>query len=169
MPPKRKTFGQQQTARNMAGSSTNDDDWHEDNKGCSYQDFVYCGAQEFSGEGGALEYLMWVFKMDMVVELSECTEKQSGEYATRMLTGRALKWWNTMRTESGQTLATRIVWSDLKSLMEDEFYPSSEKQRMEQELMDLRMLGNDYAAYTRRFSRIMYSGAAYRYPRIQTG
>jgi len=59
-----------------------------------------------------------------------------------------------MRTESGQTSATRIVWSDLKSLMEDEFYPSSEKQRMEQELMDLRMLGNDYAAYTHRFQEL---------------
>jgi len=88
MPPKRKTFGQQQTARNMAESSTSIDGWNENNKGCSYQDFVYCGAQEFNGDGGALEYLMWTFKMDMVVELSECTEKQSGEYATRMLTGR---------------------------------------------------------------------------------
>ena len=151
MPPKRKTFGQQQSVRNMAGSSKNSDNWNENSKGCSYQDFVFCGAQEFSGERGALEYLMWAFKMDMVVELSECTEKQSGEYITRMLTGRALKWWDTLCTESGQTSAKRIVWSDLKSLMEDEFYPSSEKQMMEQELMDLRMLGNDYAAYTRRF------------------
>ena len=135
----------------MAGSSKNSNDWNENSNGCSYQDFIYCGAYEFDGEVGALGFLTWRFKMDMVVRLSECTEGQTGEYVTRMLTGRAFKWWKTLRTELGQTAAARIVWNDLKVLMESEFYPNSEKQRMEQELTGLRMLGNDYATYSRRF------------------
>ena len=62
--------------------------------------------------------------MATVVDLSECTTRQSEEYTARMLNRRALNWWNTLGMKLGQEAIVRLSWNDVKALMKGEFYPS---------------------------------------------
>jgi hypothetical protein len=138
----------------MTESSRRDNDWTENVNGCTYQDFVDCGAPEFNGEGGALKFLDWIMDVEMAIDLSECTVSQKVEYATNMLSGWALVWWNEQFMEMGREAVARMTWGEFKALMESEFYPDDEKQRMEQELLSHKMMGTDHATYTNRFREL---------------
>ncbi|GKE79372.1 hypothetical protein Tco_1545492, partial [Tanacetum coccineum] len=54
-------------------------------------------------------------------------------------------------TNTGGTVAPEIPWSNVKAMMTTEYCPSTEIQRMEQELWTLNLKGDDIEAYNNRF------------------
>jgi len=54
----------------------------------------------------------------------------------------------------GSEAAPQLKWDKFRALMEEEFYPSYERQKMEQELRNHKMVGADYVTYTNRFHEL---------------
>ncbi|GJY62435.1 putative reverse transcriptase domain-containing protein [Tanacetum coccineum] len=72
-----------------------------------------------------------------------------------LVRGRAQPWWNGNASDIGHANANQIPWSNVKAMMTTEYCPSTEIQKMEQELWTLTLKGDDIEAYTNRFYELV--------------
>nr|GFA27996.1 reverse transcriptase domain-containing protein [Tanacetum cinerariifolium] len=75
-------------------------------------------------------------------------------FATGTLTNYALSWWNAYAQPIGIEQANRITWTELKSLLTNKYCPRAEIKKMENEIYNLNMKGNDLKTYVRRFKEL---------------
>ncbi|GKF06072.1 hypothetical protein Tco_0036740 [Tanacetum coccineum] len=77
---------------------------------CSYKTFRLCGAKEFFGTEGAVGLL---FKsMESVLHINKCPAERQVKFASCMLQGRTLTWYNTLKLES-EFWNHKMVGSDI--------------------------------------------------------
>ncbi|GJT86994.1 hypothetical protein Tco_1068711 [Tanacetum coccineum] len=55
---------------------------------------------KFDGKGGAVAYIWWVEKMEVVQDINGYGDNQKVKYSAGSLTGRVLTWWNSERLET---------------------------------------------------------------------
>ncbi|GKA29327.1 putative reverse transcriptase domain-containing protein [Tanacetum coccineum] len=127
---------------------------NDGNNGCSFKTFQSCNPKEYDGKGGAIALTRWIEKMENVIDNSGCVENQKVRYATSSLVNKALTWWNTQCQERGHVAAMAISWNDFKELMVEEFCPSNEMEKLENEFWNHKMVGANHAAYTDRFHKL---------------
>ncbi|GJT34902.1 reverse transcriptase domain-containing protein [Tanacetum coccineum] len=72
-------------------------------------------------------------------------------FATGTLTNDALSWWNAYAQPMGVDQANQITWTELKRLLTNKYCPRTEVRKMEDELYNLTVKGNDLKPYVRRF------------------
>ncbi|GJY14533.1 putative reverse transcriptase domain-containing protein [Tanacetum coccineum] len=95
----------------------------------------------------------WVEKLESVFQISNYASEDKVKYVVCNLHGRALTWWNGYVHSLGIDAANQIPWNELKEMMTAEYCPRSEVQKMEQELWNLTVKGDDIVGYTDRNSR----------------
>ncbi|GKA90917.1 reverse transcriptase domain-containing protein [Tanacetum coccineum] len=120
------------------------------NDGCSYKTFTACNPKEFDGKGGAVALTRWIEKMESVFENSGCTANQRVRYAASCFVNKALTWWNTQVQARGREAAIGMSWNDFKALLVEEFCPSNEMEKLENEFWNHTMVGANHVAYTDR-------------------
>ncbi|GKB93487.1 putative reverse transcriptase domain-containing protein [Tanacetum coccineum] len=101
---------------------------------CTFQDFLKCKPQNFSGTEGVVGLTRWFEKME---------------------TDSALTWWNSHKRTIGVEAAYAMNWVELMKLMTEVYCPRNEIQKMETELWNLTVKGNDLTAYTQRFQELI--------------
>ncbi|GKC74891.1 putative reverse transcriptase domain-containing protein [Tanacetum coccineum] len=74
---------------------------------------------------------------------------------TCTLTDDALSWWNAYAQPMGIEQANQITWTELKRLLTNKYCPRTEIRKMEEELYNLIVKGNDLKPYVRRFQELM--------------
>ncbi|GKC79768.1 putative reverse transcriptase domain-containing protein, partial [Tanacetum coccineum] len=67
----------------------------------------------------------------------------------------ALTWWNSHKRTIGVDAAYDMKWIGLMKLMTEVYCPRNEIQKMEIELWNLTVKGNDLTAYTQRFQELI--------------
>ncbi|GKB16127.1 putative reverse transcriptase domain-containing protein [Tanacetum coccineum] len=109
---------------------------HEDNRRnvqttrpCFYADFMKCQPLNFKGNEGVVKF------------------------ATYTLLGAVLTWWNGQIRTLGPD-AYSITWEVLKKKMTDKYCPQGEIKKLEIELWNLKVKGNDVPTYTERFQEL---------------
>ncbi|GKC88303.1 hypothetical protein Tco_1148952 [Tanacetum coccineum] len=102
---------------------------------CTFQDFLKCKPQNFSGTEGVVGLTRWFEKMETVFNISNCPSKYQVKYATCTLQDSALTWWNTHKRTIGVDAAYAMNWAGLMRLMTEVYCPRNEIQKMETELM----------------------------------
>ncbi|GKB42067.1 putative reverse transcriptase domain-containing protein [Tanacetum coccineum] len=122
---------------------------------CTFQDFLKCKPQNFSGTEGVVGLTRWFEKMETVFNISNCPSKYQVKYATCTLQDSALTWWNTHKRTIGVDAAYAMNWAGLMRLMTEVYCPRNEIQKMETELWNLTVKGNDLTAYTQRFQELI--------------
>ncbi|GJU61573.1 reverse transcriptase domain-containing protein [Tanacetum coccineum] len=85
---------------------------------------------------------------------SRCAEENKVTFATGTLTDDALSWWNAYAQPMGVEQANQITWTELKRLLTNKYYPQTEIRKMEEELYNLTVKGNDLKPYVRRFQEL---------------
>ncbi|GJZ71569.1 putative reverse transcriptase domain-containing protein [Tanacetum coccineum] len=75
-------------------------------------------------------------------------------FATGTLTDDALSWWNAYAQPMGIEQANQITWTELKRLLTNKYCPRTEIRKMEEELYNLIVKGNDLKPYVRRFQEL---------------
>nr|GEV53778.1 putative reverse transcriptase domain-containing protein [Tanacetum cinerariifolium] len=93
---------------------------------CTFQDFLKCKPHTFSGTEGA-------------VGLTCC----------------ALTWWNSHKRTIGVDAAYAMKWAGLIKLMTEVYSLRNKVQKMEVELWNLAVKGNDLTTYTQRFQELI--------------
>nr|GEU94658.1 putative reverse transcriptase domain-containing protein [Tanacetum cinerariifolium] len=98
-----------------------------DVQGCSYKTFINCKPHSFNGTEGVVGLKRWFEKMEQVFEICKCTEDEKVEFAMCTLEG---------------------------PMMTTEYCPTTEIQKIEQELWTLTLEGDDIEAYNNRFHEL---------------
>ncbi|GJW09803.1 reverse transcriptase domain-containing protein [Tanacetum coccineum] len=136
---------------------------------CTYQDFVKCQPLNFKGTEGVVGLTRWFEKMETVFHISNCPKKYQVKYASCTLQDSALTWWNShkriIRTDTAYAMtwkaliktdvAYAMTWKALIKLMTEVYCPRNEIQKMETELWNMSVKGNDLTAYTQRFQELI--------------
>ncbi|GKE25910.1 putative reverse transcriptase domain-containing protein [Tanacetum coccineum] len=99
------------------------------NDGCSYKTFTACNPKEFDTKGGTVALTCWIEKTESVFENSGCTANQRVRYAAS-------------------------CFNDFKALLVEEFCPSNEMEKLENEFWNHTMVGANHVAFTDRFHEL---------------
>ncbi|GJW90545.1 putative reverse transcriptase domain-containing protein [Tanacetum coccineum] len=120
---------------------------------CFYADFMKCQPLNFKGTEGVVGLTRWIEKMESVFNISGCAIENQVKFATCTLLGAALTWWNgQIRTLGPEAYA--MTWEVLKKKMTDKYCPQGEIKKLEIELWNLKVKGNDVPAYTEWFQEL---------------
>ncbi|GKB38948.1 putative reverse transcriptase domain-containing protein [Tanacetum coccineum] len=95
----------------------------------------------------------WVYLRN--IHEVDCKERDKVKFATTILQGRALTWWNGRITSMGIDAVNSTPWTEVRKYMTEEFCPQSVLQRLEQELYNLKLKGTDIDGYTNRFHELV--------------
>nr|GEV62515.1 hypothetical protein [Tanacetum cinerariifolium] len=94
----------------------------------------------------------------LVTSFSSTVGQRSRPFSTNSSSIRpccvALTWWNGHVRTLGHEAAYAMTWRTLKKKMTDKYYPKGEIKKLEIKLWNLRVKGNDVAAYTQRFQEL---------------
>ncbi|GJS58311.1 putative reverse transcriptase domain-containing protein [Tanacetum coccineum] len=121
---------------------------------CSYTDFMKCQPLNFKGTEGIVGLSQWLEKMELVFHINSCAIDNQVKFTTCTLLGAALTWWNGHVRTLGHDAAYAMTWGTLKKKLTDKYCPKGEIKKLEIELWNLRVRGNDVAAYTQRFQEL---------------
>nr|GEV59297.1 reverse transcriptase domain-containing protein [Tanacetum cinerariifolium] len=121
---------------------------------CSYTDFMKCQPLNFKGTEGVVGLSQWLKNMESVFHINGCAVDNQVKFATCTLLGGALTWWNGHVSTLGHDAAYAMIWGTLKKKLTDRYCPKSEIKKLEIELWNLKIRGNDVAAYTQRFQEL---------------
>ncbi|GJR30808.1 putative reverse transcriptase domain-containing protein [Tanacetum coccineum] len=91
--------------------------------------------------------------MESVFNISGCAIENQVKFSTCTLLGAALTWWNSQIRTLGPD-AYLMTWEVLKKKMTDKYYPQGEVKKLEIELWNLKVKGNDVPTYTKRFQEL---------------
>ncbi|GKB02634.1 reverse transcriptase domain-containing protein [Tanacetum coccineum] len=103
---------------------------------------------------GAIGLIRWFERTESVFSRSKCTEENKVTFSTGTLTDDALSWWNAYAQPMGVDQANQITWTELKRLLTNKYCPRTEVRKMEDELYNLIVKGNDLKPYVRRFQEL---------------
>ncbi|GJV61443.1 putative reverse transcriptase domain-containing protein [Tanacetum coccineum] len=122
---------------------------------CFYADFMKCQPLNFKGAEGVVGLTRWIEKMESVFNISGCAVENQVKFATCTLLGAALTWWNgQIRTLGPEAYA--MTWEVLKRKMTDKYCPQGEIKKLEIELWNLKVKGNDIPAYNGTFVLLLF-------------
>ncbi|GJV53720.1 putative reverse transcriptase domain-containing protein [Tanacetum coccineum] len=102
----------------------------------------------------AVGLIRWFERTESVFSCSKCVEDNKVTFATGTLTDDALSWWNAYAQPMGVDQANQITWTELKRLLTNKYCPRTEVRKMEDELYNLTIKGNDLKPYVRRFQEL---------------
>nr|GFA95727.1 putative reverse transcriptase domain-containing protein [Tanacetum cinerariifolium] len=122
---------------------------------CTFQDFLKCKPHTFSGTEGIVGLTRWFEKMETVFNISNCPPKYQVKYATCTLQNSALTGWNSYKRTIGVDDAYAMKWAGLMKMMIEVYCPRNEVQKIEAELWNLTVKGNNLTAYTQRFQELI--------------
>ncbi|GJQ99033.1 reverse transcriptase domain-containing protein [Tanacetum coccineum] len=120
----------------------------------NYKEFISCQPFYFNGAEGAIGLIRWFERTESVFSRSRCAEENKVTFATGTLTDDALSWWNAYAQPMGIEQANQITWTELKRLLTNKYCPRTEIRKMEEELYNLIVKGNDLKPYVRRFQEL---------------
>ncbi|GJW49310.1 reverse transcriptase domain-containing protein [Tanacetum coccineum] len=120
----------------------------------NYKEFISYQPFYFNGKEGAVGLIRWFEQTKSVFSRSRCAKENKVTFATSTLTDDALSWWNAYAHPIGIEQANQIIWTELKRLLINKYYPRTEIRKMEEELYNLIVKGNDLKPYVRRFQEL---------------
>ncbi|GJU62107.1 putative reverse transcriptase domain-containing protein [Tanacetum coccineum] len=105
----------------------------EATQSCSIKTFRASGAKEIFGTEGAVGLLTWFESIESMLHITKCPAESQVKFASSMLQGRALTWWNTLVQTRGWAAAIAQPWEDFKKLLMEEYCPDDEIQKLKTE------------------------------------
>ncbi|GKA29697.1 reverse transcriptase domain-containing protein [Tanacetum coccineum] len=120
----------------------------------NYKEFISYQPFYFNGTKGAVGLIHWFERTESVFSRSKCAEENKVTFATGTLTDDALSWWNAYTQPIRVDQANQITWAELKRLLTNKYCPRTEVKKMEDELYNLTVKGNDLKPYVRRFQEL---------------
>ncbi|GKA94537.1 putative reverse transcriptase domain-containing protein [Tanacetum coccineum] len=121
---------------------------------CSYPNFMKCQPLNFKGAEGIIGLSQWIEKIESVFYISSCAVENQVKFATCTLLGAALTWWNGHVRTLGHDAAYAMTSGTFKKKLTNKYCPNGEIKKLEIELWNLKIRGNDVVAYTQRFQEL---------------
>ncbi|KAJ9566249.1 hypothetical protein OSB04_002215 [Centaurea solstitialis] len=107
-------------------------------KGCSYKNFLGCKPPEFRGCTDPVVCLNWLREMEMAFEASECDPSQRVKFASHLLKGEALTWWNLTRSSLAPEVYARLSWAEFKKKTLEKYCSERALDKIEDEFRGMK-------------------------------
>ncbi|KAJ9557680.1 hypothetical protein OSB04_012294 [Centaurea solstitialis] len=120
-------------------------------KGCSYKNFLGCKPPEFRGCSEPIACLYWLREMEMAFEASECDDSQRVKFASHLLKGEALTWWNLTRSSLTPEVYARLSWAEFKKKMLEKYCSERALDKIEDEFRGMKKGNNPVSYYAKEF------------------
>ncbi|KAJ9535369.1 hypothetical protein OSB04_un001516 [Centaurea solstitialis] len=120
-------------------------------KGCSYKNFLGCKPPEFRGCNEPITCLYWLREMEMAFEASECDDSQRVKFASHLLKGEALTWWNLTRSSISPEVYARLSWADFKKKILEKYCSERALDKIEEEFRRMKKGNNPISYYAKEF------------------
>ncbi|GJY08132.1 reverse transcriptase domain-containing protein [Tanacetum coccineum] len=114
-------------------------------------DFTAALEAQTAAMARAVGLIRWFERTESVFSRSRCAEENKVTFATGTLTDDALSWWNAYAQPMGIEQANRTTWTEVKKASKQTILSPTEIRKMEEELYNLSVKGNDLKPYVRRF------------------
>ena len=121
--------------------------------GCvfKFKTFLDCKPIEFKGSSDPVVSIRWLREMEVVFESCDCPESKKVLFASRMLKGDALDWWDTRREALGVEFVANMTWESFKELYKKEYCTTRDQRLLEQEFLTLKKGDKTINEYARLF------------------
>ncbi|GJU73476.1 putative reverse transcriptase domain-containing protein [Tanacetum coccineum] len=96
---------------------------------CTFTGFIKCNPINFHGNEGVVGLVRWIEKTKMVFSISNYTEGNKVMFAVSTFQGQDLTWWNSQVATLGLEVANGKSWTEMKTMMTEEFCHTEEIQR----------------------------------------
>ncbi|XP_022030262.1 uncharacterized protein LOC110931165 [Helianthus annuus] len=123
-------------------------------KECTYKHFMSCKPQSFDGRKGVLEAQDWLNRMESVLDICECDDRNKVRFAVHMFEAEALHWWNIVVRTEGKEKVKEMKWEEFIHKFLAKYCPPSETEQLEVEFFQLKMGNKTYREYVSRFNDI---------------
>ncbi|XP_035838869.1 uncharacterized protein LOC118486493 [Helianthus annuus] len=123
-------------------------------KECTYKHFMSCKPQSFDGRKGALEAQDWLNRMESILDICECDDRNKVRFAVHMFEAEALHWWNIVVRIEGKKKVKEMKWEEFIHKFLAKYCPPSETEQLEVEFFQLKMGNKTYREYVSRFNDI---------------
>ncbi|KAJ9546788.1 LOW QUALITY PROTEIN: hypothetical protein OSB04_019331 [Centaurea solstitialis] len=120
-------------------------------RGCSYKNFLGCKPPEFRGCNEPITCLYWFREMEMAFEASECDDSQRVKFASHLLKGEALTWWNLTRTSLTPGVLAVLPWSEFKRKMLEKYCSERALDKIEDEFRGMKKGNSPVSYYAKEF------------------
>nr|GEW43176.1 hypothetical protein [Tanacetum cinerariifolium] len=147
-----------------AEKSQNGEDSHDSGMGvrreaplareCTYPNFIKCKPLYFKGTKGVVELNQWFKRMETVFRLRNYTVENLIKFATCILLGSALTWWNSHVKTVGPDVAYVMTWTNVKKKMTNKYCPRGEIKKLKVEMWNLKVKGTDVVSYNQHFQEL---------------
>lgn len=141
----------QSVAKNIATALTKD---------LTHEEFMGYNPPSFGGTINTKEFLKWFEEIETIFRYGDCRKEDKVKFATCTFQDHAQEWWTKYVQIVGVDAAYSRSWEKLKRMMSLKFCARSELRAMEQEALDLTMVGDDVDKYTTRFYELARLGPA---------
>nr|GEX59269.1 reverse transcriptase domain-containing protein [Tanacetum cinerariifolium] len=92
--------------------------------------------------------------MESIFHINGCGSENQVKFDTCTLLDAALTWWNGHLRTLGHDASYVMTWETLKKKMTNKYCPKGEIKKLEIELWNLKVKGNDVGSYTQRFQEL---------------
>nr|GEV74134.1 hypothetical protein [Tanacetum cinerariifolium] len=156
-----RALGARDTARNLEPLMGNGGNGNRGNEnrgninGGNGNYFLKCQPLSFNGTEEVVGLTHSFEKMETMFHISNCPKKYQVKYATCTLLNSALIWWNSHKRTIGIEAAYAMSWAELMKLIKEVYCLRKEVHKMETELWDLTVKGNDLTPYTKIFQELI--------------
>ncbi|KAI3665770.1 hypothetical protein L6452_44401 [Arctium lappa] len=120
-------------------------------RGCSFKTFLCSRAPEFSGTTDPLACIKWIQDVEMAFESSECADAQRVKFASQLLRGDALSWWNITRRALAPEILAKLPWSAFKKKIMEKYCNERALYKIEEEFKNLKKGNLSVADYAKQF------------------
>ncbi|KAI3667585.1 hypothetical protein L6452_42651 [Arctium lappa] len=122
-------LAQQQLA--MTSAMTQHQEDSTKTKGCTYKTFLGCHPKEFAGSDNPVACMYWLKEVEMAFESSECDPSQRVKFASQLLWGEALIWWNLTRSVLTPEVLAKLTWPVFKEKIIDKYCSERSMDKLE--------------------------------------
>ncbi|KAL7604659.1 hypothetical protein Lser_V15G18212 [Lactuca serriola] len=116
-------------------------------KRSSFKTFKSNGATEFSGVLNLIVVFTWIQNTEKVFRISHVINEDKANYASAMLIGEALVWWEATYEALNEYDQDNLSWEMFKTRLLGKYCPLYMRRRLEKEFLELKQRGmtvNDY-------------------------
>ncbi|KAJ9567767.1 LOW QUALITY PROTEIN: hypothetical protein OSB04_003733 [Centaurea solstitialis] len=90
-------------------------------------------------------------EMEMAFEASECDDSQRVKFASHLLKGEALTWWNLTRSSLTPEIYARLSWAEFKKKMLEKYCSERALDKIEDEFRGMKKGNNPISYYAKEF------------------
>lgn len=106
---------------------------------CIYKQFLDCKPDEYHGSTDPNVTLNWLRDIAGIMDACNCEEEMRVCFATRMLKGKFMVWWDSITTHLSRAQMDSITWNQFRDKLCEKYCNGFELNKTRQEFMELKM------------------------------